>query len=224
MNTKRWLATTWIYSLFYFPFVYWVLSCESTFNCKCLLILSYIAVYNCDNKYAHISLASKSNAGMLFVMLIINQNLHLEIAIWKFSNNGYGKYQKLCSANFGNTTENDWTDWQFSFLEPWWWHFSTLDSCLHYFFSSLDWNSRFCYSFTRVFLRLVWKISQLLVLIFGQLLIILVLTFEQDGMPTWWVANSVDPDQMPHLWHLIWVYTVCWGLSVPVHRVTTVIS
>ena len=22
-------------------------------------------------------------------------------------------------------------------------------------------------------------------------------------------AKSVDPDQMPHLWHLIWVYTVC---------------
>ena len=28
------------------------------------------------------------------------------------------------------------------------------------------------------------------------------------------VANSVDPDQMPHLLHLIWVYIVCLGLSV----------
>ena len=28
------------------------------------------------------------------------------------------------------------------------------------------------------------------------------------------VANSADPDQMPLLWHLIWVYTVCSGLSV----------
>ena len=31
-----------------------------------------------------------------------------------------------------------------------------------------------------------------------------------------WVANSVDPDQMPHMPHLIRVYTDCWGLSVPI--------
>ena len=30
------------------------------------------------------------------------------------------------------------------------------------------------------------------------------------------MANSVDPDQMPHsrMQHLVWVYTVCKGLSV----------
>ena len=34
-----------------------------------------------------------------------------------------------------------------------------------------------------------------------------------------WVANSVDPDEMPHLWHLIWVYTVCTGLSDQIHTI-----
>ena len=33
-----------------------------------------------------------------------------------------------------------------------------------------------------------------------------------------WMANSVDPDQMPHLWHLIWIYTVCSGWSTQVLR------
>ena len=30
---------------------------------------------------------------------------------------------------------------------------------------------------------------------------------------------SVEPDQMPQLWHLKWVYTVCSGLFVPVLRI-----
>ena len=51
---------------------------ESTLNCTCLIILSYIAVYNPDT-YAHVSSASVSNAGMSFVMLI---------CIWKLQ---YGK-------------------------------------------------------------------------------------------------------------------------------------
>ena len=34
------------------------------------------------------------------------------------------------------------------------------------------------------------------------------------------MANSVDPDQMPHL---IWVYTVCKGLSVLILRAITVV-
>ena len=33
------------------------------------------------------------------------------------------------------------------------------------------------------------------------------------------IANSVDPDQMQHL---IWVYSVCEGLSIPILRVITV--
>ena len=36
------------------------------------------------------------------------------------------------------------------------------------------------------------------------------------------MANSVDPDQMQNSACLIWVYTVCKGLSVPVLRVITV--
>ena len=36
------------------------------------------------------------------------------------------------------------------------------------------------------------------------------------------MANSVDPDQMPHSAHLIWVYTVCKGLSVPILWVITI--
>ena len=39
-----------------------------------------------------------------------------------------------------------------------------------------------------------------------------------------WVANSVDPDEMCILWHLIWVYTVCSGLSVQIHMGSTVMS
>ena len=36
------------------------------------------------------------------------------------------------------------------------------------------------------------------------------------------MANSVDPDQTPLLRRLIWVYTVCSGLSVPIGRFITV--
>ena len=34
-----------------------------------------------------------------------------------------------------------------------------------------------------------------------------------------WVANSVDPDESPHLRHLIWVYTVCSGLSDKINTI-----
>ena len=44
---------------------------------------------------------------MSFVMLIINQHLHLDVAILKFFNNGYGKYQNLCSTKSVNAAEND---------------------------------------------------------------------------------------------------------------------
>ena len=37
------------------------------------------------------------------------------------------------------------------------------------------------------------------------------------------MANSVDPDQMRITWHLIWVYTVCSGLSVPISRTNILI-
>ena len=63
---------------------------ESTLNRQCLIILSFVAVYNCDT-YALMSSASVSNVGMSFNMLIINQHLYLEIAIQKFFNNGYRK-------------------------------------------------------------------------------------------------------------------------------------
>ena len=36
------------------------------------------------------------------------------------------------------------------------------------------------------------------------------------------MANIVDPDQMPRLQRLIWVYTVCKGLSVSILRFITV--
>ena len=36
------------------------------------------------------------------------------------------------------------------------------------------------------------------------------------------VVNSVDPDQMPLLRHLIKVYTVCSGLSVAILRVNMI--
>ena len=91
---------------------------ESTLNCACLIILSYIAGYNCDT-YVHVSSASVSNVGMSFLISIIKQ--HLEIAIQKFFNNGYRKYRNLHStnsinaaendsANSVNVAENDWTD------------------------------------------------------------------------------------------------------------------
>ena len=36
------------------------------------------------------------------------------------------------------------------------------------------------------------------------------------------MANSVDPDQTPLLRRLIWVYTVCPGLSVRINRIYTI--
>ena len=78
-------------------------------------VLSNIAV-NDQDTYVHVSLTSESSVGMPFVKLIINQHLHLEIAIWKFFNNGNRKYQNLHLANSVNAAENDsvWTNWQFS--------------------------------------------------------------------------------------------------------------
>ena len=39
------------------------------------------------------------------------------------------------------------------------------------------------------------------------------------------MTNSVDPDQTPRfLRRLIWVYTVCKGLSVPILKVITVVN
>ena len=60
------------------------------------------------------------------------------------------------------------------------------------------------------------------------LLTILVLKLEIVHSTTSWcvenlpvcMANSIDPD----LWHLIWVYTVCKGLSVPILMVIMVNS
>ena len=86
-----------------------MLSCcesESRLNRACLIILSYIAVYNCEI-HVHVSSASVINVSISFVMLIINQHLCLGIAIWKFFNNGYGKKRDLHSANSINVTEND---------------------------------------------------------------------------------------------------------------------
>ena len=34
-----------------------------------------------------------------------------------------------------------------------------------------------------------------------------------------WVAKNVDPDGTLQLWCLIWVYTVCLGLSDQIHTV-----
>ena len=50
--------------------------CEngSALNCTCLIIQSYIAVYNNDT-YVHVSSASVSNVGMSFVMLKIKKYL-----------------------------------------------------------------------------------------------------------------------------------------------------
>ena len=117
---------------------------ESTLNCACLIILTYIAVYNCDT-HAHVSSASVSNVGMPFVMLIIKRHLHLEIAIWKFLNNGYGKYPNLrsikslnvaenVSANSVKEAENDWIDWQFSVCLA---LLGTILPCLVYIYSSI---------------------------------------------------------------------------------------
>ena len=61
---------------------------ESTLNRACLIILSYIAVYNHDT-YMHVSSAKVGMVGMSLVMVKIKQHLHLEIAIWKFFNNDY---------------------------------------------------------------------------------------------------------------------------------------
>ena len=73
----------------------------------------------------HVSSACVSNVGMSLVMSKIKQHLFLEIAVWKFFSNGYGKYQDLCStdsingaekdsANSRSAAKNDWTNWQFS--------------------------------------------------------------------------------------------------------------
>ena len=43
---------------------------KSTLNRACLIILSYIAVFNSDN-YAHVGSASVSNVGISFVTLKI---------------------------------------------------------------------------------------------------------------------------------------------------------
>ena len=99
---------------------------ESRLNRACLIILSYIAVYN-RASYEQVSSASVINVGISFIMLIINQHLCLEVAKWKFFHDGYGKCQNLNSANSINGTENtcnwtnsvnaaenDYTDWQFS--------------------------------------------------------------------------------------------------------------
>ena len=68
----------------------WASCFESTLNSACLILLSFVAVYNRDI-YAHMRSASVSNVGMSFITLIISQQLHLEIPIQKFFNNGYGK-------------------------------------------------------------------------------------------------------------------------------------
>ena len=63
-NTKSWLATCEDIP-FCFPFALdW---CESTLNCPCLIILSYIAVYNRDTN-AHVSLANVSIVGVSVIM------------------------------------------------------------------------------------------------------------------------------------------------------------
>ena len=51
--------------------------------------------------------ASVSNVGMSFVMLRVKQHLSLEVAIRKFFNKDYGKYQGLCLANSVNAAAND---------------------------------------------------------------------------------------------------------------------
>ena len=57
---------------------------------------------------------------MSFIMFILKQHLHLEIAIQKFFNNGYRKHRNLRLANYVNAAkmtgqaENNRTDWQFS--------------------------------------------------------------------------------------------------------------
>ena len=94
-----------------FPFALftdWVFSCcesEITLNHACLIILSYIAVYNRDI-YAHVSSTSVSNVGLLFVMLKIKQHLSLEVAMRKFFK-VYGKYRDVHSANSINAVEHD---------------------------------------------------------------------------------------------------------------------
>ena len=93
-------------------------------NRACLIILSYITVHNCDT-YVYVSSATESNADKSYVILIIKQHLHLEIAIRKIFNNGYRNYRNLNLANIVNEAENDLententaenvcTDWQFS--------------------------------------------------------------------------------------------------------------
>ena len=61
-----------------------------------------------------------------------------------------------------------------------------------------------------------------------QLFILLVLKFER---PFYYLliclktaANSVDPIQYCILQHLVWVFTVCLGLSVPIFRINMVLQ
>ena len=49
---------------------------------------SHTAVYNHDT-YVYVKITNESNVVMSFVMLIINQHLHLEILIWNFFNRSY---------------------------------------------------------------------------------------------------------------------------------------
>ena len=44
-----------------------------------------------------------------------------------------------------------------------------------------------------------------------------------DEPTNWRLAHSEDPVQIHILQHLIWVYTVCSGLYVPIHRLNTVL-
>ena len=85
--------------------------CDGTPS-TCSSIELYIAIYKRD-LHVQVSSASVINVGISFVMLKINQHLRLEIAIRKFFNNGYKKYQNLLWASSVNAAENDWTDWQF---------------------------------------------------------------------------------------------------------------
>ena len=69
-----------------------MLSCgesESRFNCAYLIILAILPIIIMI--LMQLSSASVSNVGKSFFMLIINQHLHLEIALQKCFNNVYGK-------------------------------------------------------------------------------------------------------------------------------------
>ena len=95
---------------------------EIVLSLACLIKLSYISVCNRDI-YAHVSSASVSNACISIFMVIIIQNMHLEIAVRKFSDNDYRKKKNMHSANTVNAVENysaksvntagnGWINWQ----------------------------------------------------------------------------------------------------------------